>query len=411
MDRPPQASTRSGESVFYREYMDVVGAMRAALVSAFEAAGVDIGAPREAARRLGLDKNLAWKLSRIALEPDPARVARSVPGAAGVRLAVAALERAGIRAALVRGVDESFAAFDGMVAHHAEDRDSLELMLDGVGGADAHEVTTSRKLAYRGNSGVWGVRARVRLCAHFLVLSDSDPSGLVTAQVGGFFGFERLSAGPPWPLFRFRIFNDDGVIAETNRRPIDDEHPEGFPYFMSRFSRGTLPELVRASDEFGTSYELGDGPIGKTGASDLIYGYVDAVPRTSHRDEHNRVGEVLGVIDTPAETLLFDLIVQREFAERIDPAALVYGRATGLPHSHERRDARTLLPVTEGLRPIGSGAQMFATALAPGYQALGLRTLEALGRSADDCVGWRLIMPYPVMPSTAAIRFDLPERD
>ena len=70
--------------------------------------------------------------------------------------------------------------FERMVEIHTGDRGTLEMML---GDMTAREQ--SHKLAYQGNSGTWGVRARAQLSLNMLAPNQDDPSQCDLVQIAG----------------------------------------------------------------------------------------------------------------------------------------------------------------------------------------------------------------------------------
>src|SRR5438105_13586056 len=143
---------------FDGQLRSVAGSLRAALIDALVAVKTDIGRPTTIARRLGLDKNLAWRIARIANAPDPYSASQHVPGDAGIDILVRGLQRGGATDDVVERVRTAFGAFRQTVKEHLDDRATFELALDNLGrGADGEKLELSRKLAFRGKSGIWGV--------------------------------------------------------------------------------------------------------------------------------------------------------------------------------------------------------------------------------------------------------------
>lgn len=395
---------------FQSHYLNTVQYLRSALIEAYQSIGADTDSPREAARQLNLDKNLTWKISRIIKAEADASIASNIPGPAGVEKILSGLENAGTPARIVDRVKSAFDGFSAMVELHTTDRASLELMLDSWVENGSDPLEKSRKLAYQGNSGIWGIQAACRLSCHILAPTKSDPSILDYVQVGGFVNVQRLRPIPAWPLLRLRAFNDDGSPAAANMEPLVENPDPEAPLLLREFFAGNHPSVHLLRDDRGIVYELEDGPVGRTGVFSAYYGYIDRAVLTRYRDEHNQLGELLSIVNTPIETFVFDLLVHRDMAEQINPRALVYGRASGLMDDHERRDERLLLPLTEEVRPLRPGLSSLATPLVPRYPELVSTAFERGGWNIADFSGWRLMLRFPPMPSTVSVRFELPER-
>jgi len=407
----PSVNTQPDTPRFETHYAEAVFALRAALIEVYQSVGADSSSPREAARTLGIDKNLTWKLGRIINEPAIERVASSIPGASAVQLATDAFARAGVDPELVARVTEAFNEFDHMVEIHTGGREALDLLLDSMAFSGVDQLVKSRKLAFRGNSGIWGAQARLRLLTSFLAPNSENPDLLDYAQIGGYADLQRLRSDGVWPLFRFRYFNDDGSkFADPGVRSLTDDFDPSTPHLLNSFSSGLKPDIRCKVVNSGLLYELNGGPVGRTGNCSVFYAYGDSTPSLSrYRDEHNEVGEALCLINLPVELLLMDLVVHRDIAEQISPEVAIYGRASGELNEHEHRDRRFELPVSESLKSLGQHP-MLAAPQVPRYMDLLSLAFDRYGYDPKDFVAWRLALPYPPLTSTVSIRFELPSK-
>lgn len=404
----PKKSPTESQAPIIAEYLRTVRNFRGSLIEAFASLGLDSSRPRETARQLGLDKSLVWKLTRVAHEEDQFKISSFMPGTSGLGMVTRAMLSKGVPNEVVEALESAYQQYLMMIDRHAGDRETLDLMLHGLAEDGDERFRKSRQFAFRGNCGIWGVQSSTRVSSHILKVNENDSRFLDYAQLGGLLGFQRLRPGPTWPIFQFHSYEDTGGELDSSMRAIDEDPDPQFPLLIREHCLGEMPNLHLACDPQSTRYEFGDGPIGKTGNCDAFFGYIDTQPKPRYQDERNRVGELLCIVDTPIQSLVLDLIVEREISEHIAPEALIYGRATGPQLGHELRDQRSLVPYTEPLQQIESGPHMLTTPHAPGYKAAGKSVMDRLGRSFDDFVCWRLIMQYPIMNSTVAIKFDLP---
>ena len=403
--------SKTDEVPFYADYLDSVRALRSSLIDAFEHLQIDSQRPREAARQLGLDKSLAWKVTRIIHEDQAPKIAACVPGTSGMKRVTQSLAERALPVHVVESITDAYLNYQHMTETHASDKNSFELMLEGMGVEEDDGNRKSREYAYRGNCGIWGIQSGVRVSAHMLAINKDDPSVLDYAGFGGLTGFQRLRPGQRWPIFQFLMYEDTGEPMRSNMRPISESPDPSFPLIIQEFCKGPMPELHLARHEKVTQYEFGDGIIGKTGSSDVFLGYIDDEPKPRYQSESNEFGEIMCLIDTPIETLMFDLIVDKELADKINPELAIYGRASGPQYGPERRANKNLMPFTEPLKFLNPGAHMLTTPLVPTYAQLGERVINKMGRSMDDVVCWRLLMNYPIMPSTVAMKFKLETAD
>lgn len=394
---------------FEEHYCMAVQELRSALIEVYRSVGADSSSPREAARLLGIDKNLTWKLGRIVNEEAIERIGSNMPGANAVQLATDAFLRAGVPSPMVERVTAAFSEFDSMVEVHTGGREALDLLLDSMAFSGTDQLVKSRKLAFRGNSGIWGAQARLRLLTSFLTPNADNPALLDYAQIGGYADLQRLRPDGAWPLFRFRYFNDDGSnIDEPGVRTLTDNFDSQRPHLLNDYTDGTQPDIRCKDIKGGLLYQLQSGNVGRTGMCSVYYGYGDSKASLSrYRDEHNERGEVLCLVNLPVEALMMDLIVHRSFAEQIKPGVAVYGRASGELDEHEQQDQRFELPMNESLKSLGV-RPLLATPMVPRYMELTKLVFDRFGFDPSDFVAWRLMVPYPPLTSTVSIRFDLP---
>ena len=89
---PRGATTRPTADQVRIALMDTLGPWLpdARVLDLFAGAGVVGARPAELSRRLGLDKTLAWKVTRFVESADPVRAFRHMPGAGGVEIVLRA---------------------------------------------------------------------------------------------------------------------------------------------------------------------------------------------------------------------------------------------------------------------------------------------------------------------------------
>src|SRR5690349_9712018 len=107
--------------------------LRRSLSTLVNACGSKATKPQEMARRLGINRNLTWKLSKVISAHDLYEAIQHLPGDEGVEIMVRAAEKKGIDGELARNVRSAHAAFNRVVEVHSGDRATLELMLDSWG--------------------------------------------------------------------------------------------------------------------------------------------------------------------------------------------------------------------------------------------------------------------------------------
>lgn len=398
---------------FEEHLRTAMASLRGALLELMATVHADPSSPQDVSRRFGLDKSLTWKLSKIAQEDNPAAAVSHVPGSSGVRIFLSAFEKAGAPAEAITAVRRAVDEFDDVVQIHASDRKTLELMLDnmaGEGEAQRHEA--HRKLAYRGNSGMWGVRAKAQLSLSILLPNADEPDMADLAQVGGLIGFRRLRPGARWLLFRRERWTDDDPHPERGQaQSLDPEFPveDGVP-FIGEFCTKPVPKMNVEVAEGEEQYELPPGPVGNTAAFTCIYGQYGRKAGPAYAEQAEEYTEFGCTVITPAEQVMVDLLVHRDCEWAMDPQLVMYSRLDGGAIHGAARHSRNLMPIAEPPRDLGWVADSLATPVLPRYAKLVRYVFDRLGQSPSDFRAYRFTMTYPPIPVTVLMQSRLPVR-
>lgn len=373
--------------------------LRSALISLYRRVEADPTRPQDVARRFRLNKNLTWKVARIIQAEDPLASIPMIPGPAGVSILLGAMEDAGAPADAIEAVVRASRAFDEMVARHAGDRATLELLVDGV---LSEPLEQSRKLAFRGNSGVWGLQARARITTVFHAPSATDPSRLDLALVGGFVDLCRLRPTPDWPLFHVGGYNDDQAPPPPDHRERLDDGTDQ-PWLLQRFCRGAVSMDIRRTST-GQAYVLGEGPVGRTGACTCVFGFRSPALVSRYRDDHNEFGEMFSTVAVPSEAIQFDVFMHRELEE----ASVLTPRLLGSLWGAGAPRGAPALPCAERPHDLGVGAGV-SSPLMPDYPELIRMVQQRCGWDHADFRCLRFVMEFPPVPSTVVMRYRLPD--
>lgn len=397
------------------DFRRVVNSLRGALIELFASVGADPGTPQVVSRTFGLNKNLTWKISRIVGASDPVAAIRHIPGATGLDILLTSFASHGAPAPLIAAVRAAARAFADVVELHAGDRAHLDLVLDSMGLLDgAPQLETARELAFKGNSGLWGVQARARITVGFVAPDPADPARLVTALVGGLVEFRRLRPEVAWPLFRFTGYQRDdapGTGPAIRFTPLDgrDRRPDDPPLLLRDFCSPHVPHIQSRPNALGgVDVVLPEGPVGRTAAFDCFFGQL-AGPAPRFRDEANQHGEFSSTISLPVETLLFDLVVHKD-VELPMPRVIVFGRRTLAPDVPGARPVEDILPVPDQCVELVGRPPVVSTPISPKHADIVRRVCQQLDRPLSEFRGIRLQMAYPPMGSTVVLRWPLPER-
>lgn len=388
-----------------------VGQLRTAFIELYDSIGADPTSPQDVARKLRVNKTLAWNVARLLQAADELAAVAHVPGASSLEKVIQATVKHGADPQAVAKAKTAVRDFDSMIRDHAGDRSTLDLIIDSSGPANTGRLELSRKLAFRGNSGLYGVQARTRLVSNVMAPNADDPLKLDIVHLSGYFDFRRLRPNVRWPIFMPRTWGTSrtppsGPLWE----PIEpsEEGEQGFPVLHS-FLRGNVPKISCAKTSEGSNFVLEDGPVGNEGAFDCIWGDIlrSAVPR--YADREGETGEFGASITAPTETLILDMIVDQELEFALKAELVVFGQifAHGKPTGN--KSDPSLLPIRQDLRALTGSPPLVNTPLAPNYPRLIGQVYERMNWDPKRFRGVRLILEYPPLGSSVIVRFPLPK--
>lgn len=404
------ASPHSPRPLPFEEHLtSAFASLRVSLQSLLSTLDVDRETSPEVARRLNLSRNLTWKVSKVLASQDLHEALQHLPGDAAIDLLLKAAEQRGVPEQTIRSVRESCRELDRVVEVHVGDRSTLDLYLDGMAGGANERLEQSRKLAFRGNSGIWGLQAKARITTAFVAPSSTHEDLLDTAIVGGIVGLRRLRPVVRWPLFRSHRYRADG--SPESNQPVGEAIDPDFdspdvPRLIGEFCSTTTLPIRAVRDSRGLMYELMEGRVGNTGAFTCFFGSIYRAHAARYASEDDRTGEFGSHAMLPFETLQFDLFVHRDlpFADGVEVRTV--GHFDGAPP----RDDTMLAPIAESARELSGRPPLVATPLVDHYDRLIAKVFDRAGWAQHEFRALRLSIVYPPMNSTVIMRFPLPER-
>ena len=405
---------QDGKPNFATHVKTVAYALREALADLVASAGADPTQPQEMARRFDLNKNLTWKISRIICETDPMSTIPLLPGKSGMGILVRSLKAAGASERAVSCVHRALAEFDRMVNTHTGDRHTLEMMLGNLTrDGEQQRNEAHRKLAFRGNSAIWGVQARVQLTTNIIAPSSVAEDKVDLGWLSGLVDFRRLRPDVPWAIASARKFETNGKELAVGRIEAIDPRfaKEGDVPLLGDFCSQPIPEIRSVDVSEGTlRYELAEGPVGNTAAATCIVGLFGRAFITRYRYGVNTLGEHIARLSTPVELLIHDLFVHEDLDYAMNPEVTLHNQLPGGPmYPTSGRDVGRL-PLQEQIIELGPGANGVLTPEVTQYRKMLHSVFERLNWDPARFRGFRFKQRFPPIPSLAILRYELPER-
>ncbi|MDG1500239.1 MAG: hypothetical protein P8N31_07435 [Planctomycetota bacterium] len=408
--------TGNSDKLFEQQIHDAFESLRAALVDLFASVHVDKLKPYPLARLLDINKNLTWKVSKIIRAERPSEALRHIPGPGGIKLLLDAFASHGAAAETVERARSAFDALDKLIEHHTGDRETLEVMLDGLAAreSDGASLVATRKLAFRGNSGIWGMQTRARMTTFVMAPSkDKDPDSAIfdSMLITGLVGLQRLRPETPWTLLSLASYSDDGTLREPlgNPGPLNPSAfaELGIPLLHKFCTGGTQEDLAIHTEGGETVVELPVGPVGKRGKRDIFFGRIDREFASLHSSPADQTGEFLTDFMLPIEHCQFDVLVHKDLEGVDDCTFKLFGRLYGrIAAPNDRRDD-SALPIPIEVRDLGLGLDAMATDIYPRYCELIQDTFLGVGFDPAEFRTLRVTLEYPPMGTTGVFSFPL----
>jgi hypothetical protein len=407
-----EGTQSEGNADFSADVDLAVQRVRQTLFESLRSLGLKATIPLQVAKSLGIDKNLSWKVCRIVTEPEPVLVASRMPGRSGIKILAGALRAAGAPNEAVSDVEEAIERFRSVETRHAGDRETFAAMLTGTSDGREREEQDRRK-SFLGNSATWGVKAKVQVNVRFLAPSATDGMN-DCAMAAGFLGFQRLRNGLPWPLATLGVIYDgDRRVPLDIRTPVDPKGKtaDGLP-LLPEFCTAPIPSMrLMTLSEGVCRLMIGERPLGRAGAFDIMAGWVMRGHLPAYRSEQDPmpIGCEATQLHTPVELLINDVFVHRSLMYAMNQHLTIHSQLPGGALFPQDGLEAGILPVSCEVESLGSPLDL-TTQEFPQFPKLARRMAQAMGHSIDDFEGYRLRLKYPPMPALVALKFDLPER-
>ena len=391
---------------------ECLSGFRAAVAQVLSEIGASHESAAELSRRLGIDRTLGWKLSRIAGDKDPLTIVGHLPGESGFAIFIGAAERSGVVQPTLERARSTYANVKRLIAENAEDRESFEMLLAGYQEPAASEAVMlgHRKAAFRANGFIWGVQARVHYSAAFIGLSD-EPGMSSGARVYGFSDFQRMRPDLAWTIRRRRLVHElDGrpVVGVGSPQPIDPEDAADGSLLLSEFCSTPLPGIREVPTHDGDDIQIAEGPVGTQGAVTIMMGEKIRKVGPTARDPDNRYISLGNVLQTPCEVHVFDIFVARSLVEGPHPfTGALYGTLGGIltPQCGEHQR----LPTAVHVVPLGRGVASARSRDVDRVPELARHVFAKLRWDEDEFLVFRTRIEYPPIPSEVVVRAELPE--
>ncbi|MFM1822015.1 MAG: hypothetical protein RI967_281 [Planctomycetota bacterium] len=405
--KEPSHTSSALATEFESVFSELRGAMRQALLLHVKPT---LGA-RAAARTLGLDKSIGWKVHQLAFSEETGAPSTLIPGARGWAKVTDALRARGTPNPVLELLERAIRRFEAFIVEHRLARTSLDSLVSGsdATAADARHLVRLRKEAADALAAVLGMRIRARIGAYVVAPTpDGDRASL--AGLTMMYGPERHVAGSPWPLYS-RLFSWQ-----------HDEKGERIGTGIA--SHDPLDPLVRdlSSPLIGDDELCPSPPVGRPGIDflgrradrrePLLLSFAEhllaAGPLYTGATEEGKEDETVDFglpISNVMDLAVFDIFVHRAIPRGGDIACVLARRGV-----REQGNTAELRCEATLERPSHIDLPGELLPLAPAYRELVARGAAAVGAELADLEHHRFALPYPPISSRIVFSWRLPRR-
>lgn len=396
---------KSAPPQFAVDAREVARTLQDAFAEVLRSVGADPSTPQSIVKEVGLNKNLAWKISRIIQAEDAATALDLVPGNSGVRIFMRAATKAHADRDAVARAEEAITAYENLIRTHTGDRATLEMMGSELDEARRQQRDEQhRKLLFQGASYVWGAQARVIVKMGAAIPGDK-PGLMDFATVSGFIDFRRLRPDVMWTMAKRDSSNDDGSEMPQSRWvPLDQSKPSDAPPLFKDFCSQPIPELRRIETTREIRYVLPEGEIGNTGALTCLIGMVQK-DLPMYRTAENAYGTHAARCEVPAELMNIDMFFHESLPFTHNPEITLHSNVGEYAYSKDGQQ----LPFNERVKDLGVSAVPPASPEIPRYRQLMETFFSMIGYPLGEFRGYRVKIAYPAYPTALVMGYPLLE--
>ncbi len=383
-------------AAFEKDAREVLTEVRSAFGTLLEAIPGSVRRAAELQRRLGLDSALAWQVHRASTVIDALAVGRHLPGQAALNRVLDATRSVGVPEAAVEGAARAYSRFLELVEHHAGDRRSFDSMLASLTESGREQTDLKqRRAAFRANSHIWGLQARVLVATTIFYPGDHSVDVL---QITGAVDLRPLR---PDVSIRYsgllRVMQD---TSESKSEVVMNAFDGQDPGLIEAFCTRPLPELGFRRVATG-HVEMTITPRG-LGRSGTVTFFRRLLAHSPIQNEPEQRYASNNLVTVPAELQLVDVLVPQDWVDRAGARSSSFGAR------HDPKLYTQQLPEDELAPPapveyLGRGLECLRTPDVARYPTLIEHVMDGLGWNAERLDAFRILVRYPVLHASTVL--------
>lgn len=391
--------------LLHEEVQKAAEQLRGSLRELILAAGCDPLKPQAVHRHINVDRVLCWKVSRMVRAERIEEALLQLPGEEALSIFITAFTPTTAGEARIESSRAAALGLNIAIASHVGNRRTLQLMLDSVPqGQDA--LAQSRKLLFRGASGLWGIQAKERMQLIMLAPNAANAERVDAVTATGWVDVKRMRPDARWRMVRHHVQPDGGAAAasELSSKPLSASAALGQSMLLPEFCEDVPPMITHAEGSV-TYYELGPSATGRVGAFSLFLGEIQRGLGSRYARVKGESAEFCVNVLAPTEHLTLDVLVHRSL-KLLDGAELsLFSAAFNDGSKFSDFERMGLEPEAVELENLSNLDNRHYSR----HRELLHFTAERAGWKLDDFVGVRFEIDYPPFPSVARFRAPLEE--
>lgn len=361
-------------------------------------------------RNLNIDRNTCQRaLAALANTGEPLRALLRLPGPKGLRQLAEAGGASGTKSRKRQPLLAAIEQFESLIWDLGPSQSKLLLRvkatLEPVPAAAVHplDADKARIAHFNASAALTGIDMDVHITVGALRRIPAQPDRFEQVGVTGWVGMRSRGPGLPFSVGTVTLKDRMGEVADVvHVSPIGSRLTEN-EGLIEAFSSKPLPQ-VTARSEGGVAIQYVDlRKQTQAKPSDIILARHRA-PIEDPRSSGDPVWSQIARIKYPARRMILDLFLERSIAIGTPWSAsyLWHPSLTGHPqrHWHER------LPGTLRVSVLGVGLSMAKSEIWNRYDAMLAHVFSTVGWPAEEFIGYRCEIDYPIWGATYFLSFD-----
>ncbi len=366
--------------------------------------------PVDVSEIMGIDMNLAWKLTRLVNSTDVFSTGKYLPGRKALGNFCRKARNLKCSEEKISALRNASANLENLIRTFAGTRKQLGLMLANLSVEErtANDIIHRRK-SFEGNRYTFGVQSEVQLSSMVLMPAESGKDLMDICRIKGHIGLFLTRPKVPWRIATTNIIDSEGRLLNTPQRhslfPVSEDEPSLVREFCSK----SIPHFQSSTSRSGKrSYFISGEEMGITSSVNIFTAEVLKDAGALYRINPNDGAALNNSSLTPTKKLVAEVFIPEEFGTTAIEVEM-WSRLFGTDDMSDMIQG-DLLPLNQQpiLYPPGRGP--VPVPAIPDYSRMIQSCFKALNKNLTDFRLVRLAIDFPPIPASIDILVGLPDR-